>query len=1119
MIKRISLPPRSLPTTRRTVQWQSANSSDFALHLLNSIRGRSEPVVVIVGSMHEAERLQEDLHFFGGSAHLFPDTETLPYDPLSPQVELIARRLSLLFKIRQGEVPLLIITIPTLMQYLPPTSFLASNVLLFKVGDQLEPESFRLQLKEAGYNAVNHVIAPGEYALRGSIFDLFPMGAESPIRIDLFDDEVDSIRTFDPETQETRQQMERLSLLPTREFERNPIGLERFQRKFIESFPHGAELPLYKEVLKGNLPSGIENYLPLFFDETATFFDYLKEESCLILYPSVEQEAIRYQELIETRYERYRHDQIRPLLPPSRLFLNLKPLMGAIEQYPQLLLTFTHEEGPKYNIERLKEHQENPPYPLLLTTESRGRREALLTRLHEGGIKPTVIDSAEQFFQAPKPLMLTSGVLNESLHSLDPPFAILTENAFLGLPPRRRYRAKEPVADIDSLLTNLDTLEVGDPIIHLKHGIGRYAGLDHIDDTELVVIQYQDNAKLYLPITDLDQLALYSGSAKEDAPWHRLGSSQWERARKKAAEKANDTAAELLNIYAIRAARESKGMTLDEEAYAQFNRAFPYETTPDQQRAIDEVIADLKEGKMDRIVCGDVGFGKTEVAMRAAFVAVMNGYQVAMLAPTTLLAEQHAQSFQDRFSDWPIAIRSLSRFRKTKETRKILAELADGSLDIVIGTHRLLSKDTKFHNLGLVIIDEEHRFGVRQKERLKALRTEVNFLAMTATPIPRTLNMGLSGLKSLSIIATPPEDRVAVKTFAHEWSDELLVEACMREFKRGGQVYFLHNEVQSIEAVGARLTELLPDITIGIAHGQMHERDLEKVMIDFYHHRINLLLCTTIIESGIDVPNANTVIINRADHLGLAQLHQIRGRVGRSHHRAYCYLILPHERAMTNDAKKRIEAVMNTDTLGAGFMLANHDLEIRGAGELLGENQSGEIHAIGFSLYMDLLKRAVKVVKEGGQLSVDEPFSRGTEIEIGLPALLQEDYIFDVTTRLSYYKKIASAETIEDLDAIQIDLIDRFGLLPEKSKTLFYLAELKILARPYNFAKIEANQHGVRLLFGEQPRFNPEKLIELIQQQPHRYQLNGEESLTYKRELEEPKARIDAIIQLLKALS
>lgn len=1120
-MKKIALKTLPIPAQKRDVSWDLDNAANFALHLVHSAKNSDRTLIVIVNSMRKAENLAENCAFFGGKPTIFPDTETLPYDPFSPQIDIISQRLSVLYQLKEGEKSIVIVTIPTLLQRLPPRSFFDANVLLFKRKQVIDREQFRRNLENAGYLAVSNVLSPGEFSARGSVFDLFPMGEKEPIRIDFFDNEIDTIRTFDPETGDTIETFSSLSLLPTRELNISEKGLQTFAQKYQNSFTNDEALLkksyIYQETIKGNLPSGIESYLPLFFDETATFFDYLQKETTLLLYPDIAAEGLRFHELIETRFERYRHDQEKPILPPARLFLTPQGLETLLSQYPQITLHFTTQFQPNINLQDLKEQADHGTIPYILCAETSGRRENLLNRLANEAITPKVYDSIETAFQNPTTLSLVTGSLTQGFTNNNPAFRLITEAEFLGVKPRE-YRAKSKVADIESMLTNLDTLEIGDPIIHINHGVGRYAGMDIIDDTELVVIQYKDNAKLYVPVTSLDLLSKYSGSEKKSAPLHKLGSDQWDKARRKAAEKANDTAAELLDIYSRREAQSGKRMTIPAE-YPEFSASFPYKTTPDQQKAIDHVLADLEQGKMDRIVCGDVGFGKTEVAMRAAFMAAMNGYQVAILAPTTLLAEQHATAFEDRFADWPLKIAALSRFRKTKETREILAALDTGEVDIVIGTHRLLSEDTTFKNLGLVIIDEEHRFGVKQKERLRELRAEVNFMAMTATPIPRTLNMGLTGLKALSIIATPPENRIAVKTFVNEWSDELIVEACTREFKRGGQVYLLHNEVKSIGAVESRLLELMPDISIGVAHGQMNETELEKVMLDFYHHRINILLCTTIVESGIDVPNANTVIINKADHLGLAQLHQIRGRVGRSHHRAFCYLIVPEYAAMTSDAKKRIEAIATTDTLGAGFMLANHDLEIRGAGELLGDAQSGEINAIGFSLYMELLSEAAEMVKRGGKLDIADPFNKGLEISIGVPALIQEDYIFDVSARLSFYKRIASCKQQDELDQIQIEMIDRFGLLPDATKRLFKLAELKLKAKPLNLKKIEANQNGVRIIFGDQPRINPQKLISLIQDRPHFYQLQGQEALRYTLPLDNAEVRINAISKLLDAIS
>lgn len=1108
----------SIPTTHKTVEWQQQNSASFAFTLSNSAKNSQQKIVTIVENMQQAESLLQDLAFFGHQATIFPDTETLPYDSFSPQLNIISERLATLARLRQGAINTLIVTIPTLMQHLAPLQFLDGHVLVLKPNDIVDRDQWRLGLEASGYQNVKQVMEPGEFAIRGAIIDLFPMGITTPIRIDLFDDEVESIRTFDPETQRTVETIPELSILPAREFDTSPKAIELFQQKFKNSFEvDTTQCNLYKDIVSGNLPAGVENYLPLFFDDTATLFDYLGEQTTFITYPDLYKSAESFQKLIDTRYERYRHDIERPLLSPARLYINFNGLEKILANKPKITLSFSGDAPVIRQINRVEAWlKDNDKSALILTTETTGRREILLERLKELSLSPAVRDQFADIVKAPEHFTLLTGALSNSF-SYQNQFALVTENSLFGIPIPTTRKKQQKTVDVKSMLTSIDHLKEGDPIVHLKHGVGRYVGLDSIDDNELLVIEYKGNSKLYIPITDLNDLSLYTGGSKESAPWHKLGSDQWEKICKKASEKIHDTAAELLDIYSRRELQEARGMELLPE-YDQFAASFPFQTTPDQQRAIDDVLKDLTVGKMDRIICGDVGFGKTEVAMRGAFMAVMNGYQVALLAPTTLLAEQHVQDFMDRFADWPVKIAGLSRFRSSKETKETLELLSEGKIDIVIGTHKLLSKDVKFKNLGLVIIDEEHRFGVKHKEQLKSLRTEVNLLTMTATPIPRTLNMGLSGLRELSIIATPPMERIAVKTFVNEWNEELMIEAMNRELKRGGQMYVLHNEVETIGLMQDTLERLMPEIKVGIAHGQMKEAELEKVMLDFYHHRIQVLLCTTIVESGIDVPNANTMIINRADKLGLAQLHQLRGRVGRSHHRAYCYLIVPPEKQMTKDAVKRIEALTETEILGAGFMIANHDLEIRGAGELLGDSQSGQITEMGFSLYMELLTRAVEAIKRGETLDVNQPFKQGMEVSIGVPALIPEDYIGDIPTRLSLYKRIASAESLDDLNNIHIEMIDRFGLLPDQTKRLFKIAEIKLKSVMMNLEKIEATADGVRIIFGSKPHINLKAMIDLIQQKPNFYQLQGQEVLRYKLPMENEEVRINSILKLIEEL-
>ncbi len=1115
--KPIIIPSLSIPTTQKNVTWQMQNASEFAFALAHSAKNSTQTLTIIVENTQQAEALQQDASFFGLSTDIFPDSETLPYDTLSPQLNIISARLATLAKLRQGNIHVLIVTIPTLMQRLAPTYFLDGNVLLLKLGDKIDRETWRLGLEHSGYRNVKQVMEAGEFAIRGSVIDLFPMGLSLPVRIDCFDDEVESIRSFDPETQRTLEMIPELKILPAREFDTSEQGIDSFKQKFKTSFDvDTTKSTLYQTVSEGKFPSGIENYLPLFFSETATLLDYLPEKTTFITFPKLAESGTHFQTLVDTRYERYRHNIERPLLSPARLYLNFAALAQTISKKPSISVEFSNQATPIRQLSDIPNWLALNKMPLVLTTETAGRKEMILEKLKSYDISPTQVENVKEIIKTPEPFSLIKGALSHGFSYQDQ-LTIITENELLGVPQKATRHKNTKTIDVKAMLTNIDHLKEGDPIVHLKHGVGRYAGLANMDGNELLAIEYRGNAKLYIPITDLNDLSLYTGGAKELAPWHKLGSDQWDKVCKKASEKIHDTAAELLDIYSRRELQEAKGMELTDD-YTAFANSFPFQTTPDQQRAIDDVIADLKIGKMDRIICGDVGFGKTEVAMRAAFIAVMNGYQVAVLAPTTLLAEQHAENFIDRFANWPIKIQSLSRFRTNKETKEAITQLAEGTLDIVIGTHKILSKEIQFKNLGLIVIDEEHRFGVKQKEQLKSIRAEVNLLTMTATPIPRTLNMGLSGMRELSIIATPPVDRIAVKTFVNEWNDELIVEAISRELKRGGQVYFLHNEVETIHLMAETLQQLLPDLKIGIAHGKMKEQELENVMLDFQHHRNQLLLCTTIVESGIDIPNANTILINRADKLGLAQLHQLRGRVGRSHHRAYCYLITPPQKQMTKDAVKRIEVLSETEMLGAGFMLANHDLEIRGAGELLGENQSGQITEMGFSLYMELLTRAVDAIKKGETLDFNQPFKHGLEVSIGFPALIPEEFIADVPTRLSFYKRISSAKDKNALDDIHIELIDRFGLLPDPARRLFDIAEIKLNAEPLNIEKIEATSEGVRIVFGSKPNINLKAMIELIQQKPNFYQLQGQEVLRYKLPMEREDIRITSIHNLINEL-
>jgi transcription-repair coupling factor (superfamily II helicase) len=1035
----------------------------------------------------------------------------------------------------------LILPVATLMQRLPPRAYLDRYALLLSIGERLSQDEFRGRLEEAGYLCVAQVTERGEFAIRGSIIDLFPMGSEEPYRIDLFDDEVESIRTFDPDTQLSRDRVNSIQLLPAREFPLTPEAITRFRQAFRQLF-HGdpQRSALYREVSHGFAPGGIEYYLPLFFESTATLFDYLPTTTLVISLEGVRDAITAFEKQLMERYEQRRHDSERPLLPPERLFLDSPILEETLSYYVSIELlhdpveggaNFATGEPSPLNFQTHSTHPaaalatflEDFPGRVLFAAESAGRRESLLETLRKYGWHPKALDTWRDFLHSRHRLAISVAPLEQGLIIEEPPLAIITESQLYG---ERVWqsRRRPPSRDAETLIRDLTHLKPGDPVVHEEHGIGRFAGLQHLKaaglETEFVVVEYAEGGKLYVPVASLHLLSQYTGTTPETAPLHKLGSEQWARAKRKAAERIRDVAAELLELYARRQTRPAHAFALNEEDYAAFRAAFPFEATSDQEAAIDAVLEDMRSAKpMDRLVCGDVGFGKTEVAMRAAFLAVQDHRQVAVLVPTTLLAQQHYQNFLDRFADWAVRIEVLSRFRSPKELETVLEGLRNGTVDIVIGTHKLLQDNIKFKRLGLVIIDEEHRFGVRQKERLKALRAEVDVLTLTATPIPRTLNMAMASLRDLSIIATPPAHRLAVKTFVGEWNAAVIQEACQRELKRGGQVYFLHNDVETIQRQAQLVATLVPSARVAVAHGQMRERELERVMLDFYHQRCNLLVCTTIIESGIDVPTANTIIINRADKLGLAQLHQLRGRVGRSHHRAYAYLIVPPREIMTPDAIKRIEAIESLEDLGAGFLLANHDLEIRGAGELLGEEQSGQIHEIGFSLYMELLARAVQAIRAGRAPELDRPLEHGPEIELKIPALIPEDYLPDVHGRLILYKRIASAADPEELRTLQVEMIDRFGLLPEPVKNLFRITALKLLAAPRGIRKIEAGPKGGRIVFGPNPKINLDKLIGLIQSQAQTYKLDGQDKLRFKQALTDSETRIREIETLLATLA
>ncbi len=1161
------------------MQWGRLYGASQALAIAAATRRSEQMVLVLVEDVPSANRLRNELGFFrdgetqsaglgagatvgkdrqaapsedGDDARLsiltFPDWETLPYDVFSPLPELVSERLATLYRLPGLRRGVLVVPVATLLQRLPPRTYLDGHSLVLEVGDALDLDATRRRLEQAGYQCVSQVIAHGEFAVRGSLFDVFPMGSDVPYRIDLFDDEVESLRTFDPDSQRSLAKVGRIRLLPARELPLTESAISAFRQRYraaIEGDPR--QSLVYREVSESRAPGGIEYYLPLFFDETASLFDYLPEDTLVIEADGCREAAARFLDEVAERYEQRRYDIERPPLPPARLYLRADELAARLNRmtgvryrggaFPErakgysALCHFNTKTLPPLAIQARAAHPAQALQDfiaaagrrVLLAAESTGRREMLAEHLRGFGIRPQLLRGWAEFAAGDASVGLTVAPLEQGLWLTDAELAIVTETQLFGERVRQERRRRARERDNESVVRNLTELTEGAPVVHEDHGVGRYRGLETLTvgglTTEFLTLEYARGDKLYVPVSSLHLISRYTGSSPEQAPLHRLGGDQWDRIKRRAAQQAHDVAAELLDIYARRAARNGIAFPLSNVEYAAFAEAFPFEETPDQGHAIEAVLADMADPKpMDRVVCGDVGFGKTEVAMRAAFVAVQGGRQVAVLVPTTLLAQQHFENFSDRFADWPIRVESLSRFRTAKEQKRILEGLADGTLDIVIGTHKLLQGTVRFKNLGLAIIDEEHRFGVRHKEALKALRAEVDVLTLTATPIPRTLNMAMSGLRDLSIIATPPVERHPIKTFVAPWNDVLIREACLRELKRGGQVYFLHNEVESIEAQAQKLIELVPEARTEIAHGQMRERELERVMRDFYHQRFNLLVCTTIIESGIDVPSANTIVINRADKLGLAQLHQLRGRVGRSHHRAYAYLITPPPTVMTEDAKKRLEAIESLEDLGAGFTLATHDLEIRGAGELLGDEQSGQIHEVGFSLYMDLLERAVQALKAGRTPELDRPLDHGAEIDLQLPALLPSDYLPDVHARLVLYKRIASAASRAELDELQVEMIDRFGLLPEPVKNLFAITALKLRVQPYGIRKIEAGASSGRIQFERDTKVDPSRLVQLIQRHPKELKLDGGDKLRFYRDMADPARRLEQVSSVVEQM-
>lgn len=1132
--------------------WSNLCGGSTSVAIYQAAKQSKEPILLITHDTPSAIKLEQELIKFTShnlDVHLFPDWETLPYDSFSPHQDIISQRLLTLYQLSRMESGIIIVPISTLLHRLAPKSYLESNSLMIKKGDKKDLHKLRQELENNGYRAVDQVMEHGEFSARGAILDLYPMGSEVPFRLDFFDNEIDEIRIFDPDTQRSLDKITEIALLPAHEFPNDEEAISLFRRQYREQFTRAIDKEsIYHQVSDGILPTGIEYYLPLFFEETNTLFDYLSPTTQIFLYGDIEHTVDQYWLDINYRYEDRRYDVTRPLLAPQTIFILKEQFYQALKTFNRVHIKLQNEGKEKtgqtnFATEKLPDitinHQLKQPFSLLnefLTSgesphkilfiaESQGRRESVLELLKRTNITPTEVATFEEFIQTDKSLAILVHPLSQGFifQNNNNKLAIITETELLGNRVRQsRRRGKKDESPADAIFKNLAELSIEQAVVHIEHGIGRYMGLQTLENggitTEFLVLEYANQSKLYVPVASLHLINRYSGA--ENAPLNKLGNDTWSKAKKKAAEKIKDVAAELLDIYAKRTSNKGYAFSINQEDYQSFSDSFGFDETIDQEVTIKAVLSDMQSPQvMDRLVCGDVGFGKTEVAMRAAFAAVNDNKQTALLIPTTLLAHQHYENFRDRFANWPVNIEVLSRFKTAKEQKQIIADVAAGKVDILIGTHKLLQSDIKYHDLGLLVVDEEHRFGVKQKEKIKRIRSNVDILTLTATPIPRTLNMAMGGMRDLSIIATPPAKRLAVKTFVRQKDSALIREAILREILRGGQVYFLHNNVETIEKTAQDISELVPEAKVITAHGQMRERDLERIMGDFYHQRHNVLVCTTIIENGIDVPTANTIIMDRADNLGLAQLHQLRGRVGRSHHQAYAYLLTPHEKRLTKDAKKRLDAIANLEDLGAGFMLATHDLEIRGAGELLGEDQSGQMSQIGFTLYMEMLDQAVKDLKAGKTPSLEQLNAKQTEIELRVPALLPDDYIHDVSLRLSIYKRIASSKDNNALDDIQIELIDRFGLLPQAAKNMIHIAKLKLKAQKLGITRIDANAASGSIEFAQHTTVEPRLIIGLMQKQPTIYKMEGANKLVFKKVMTENQQRFTMVTHVLSELS
>ncbi|WP_150378159.1 transcription-repair coupling factor [Acinetobacter pittii] len=1128
-------------------RWVGSLLGSSAALLFKEIAVQHSSLLVVVARNNQlVAQLESELEFYGIKPTIFPDWEILPYDRLSPHQDIVSERLAILSNMPQKGV--LLISASTLAQRVAPYSWVLGEHFDIRVGQKFDLEQQKLRLVQAGYHLVDTVYDHGEFAVRGSIMDIFASGQDAPIRIDLFDDEIDTLKFFDPETQRTTTTLKSFTVLPAKEF---PLKEARsiFRDRYSELFPtaNPKKNPIYQDVLDGIASPGIEFYLPLFFDKTymqsqSTLTTYFPKNCIVITNNDIDTDLTSFWKEVFRRYEDRRHNADQPILPPDELFIAPNNLLSALNQFPRMLvsaeaveekvgaLNLEVEQPPKLPVDPkkdkpfavVKKYIDEANHPVLLVAESAGRRESLRDGLRASlGDIPSV-DSFEQFQKSQFAIAITNAPLDRGLLLTDE-LSVISENQLYEHRVVQRRRKRQQEVSEEFLIRSLTELSIGAPVVHIDHGVGRYAGLITLaiegQDYEFLQLDYAEEAKVYVPVTNLHLISRYSGGDPDLAPLHKIGTDAWSKAKRKALEQIHDVAAELLHIQARRQSKPGFGFEVDQSLYMQFASGFAYEETLDQANAIEATLYDMQQAKpMDRLVCGDVGFGKTEVAMRAAFVAVQNGKQVAVLVPTTLLAQQHYESFKDRFADWPVRIEVLSRFGSNKTHTKNIEDLAEGKVDIVVGTHKLLQENVQFKDLGLMVVDEEHRFGVRDKERIKALRADVDMLTLTATPIPRTLNMAFSGMRDLSIIATPPARRLAVKTFVQEHTEASIKEAILRELLRGGQVYFLHNEVDTIERAAENIRVLVPEARVAVAHGQMRERELEQVMQQFYHKEYNVLVCSTIIETGIDVPNANTILIERADKLGLAQLHQLRGRVGRSHHQAYAYLLVPSIKHLKGDAEKRLDAIQRASTLGAGFMLATEDLEIRGAGELLGEQQSGSMQAIGYSLYMEMLEKATKAIQQGKTPNFDAPLSLTAEINLHIPALIPDEYLGDVHQRLLFYKRISNTDTQEKLDNIRMELIDRFGVPPQSVKHLFSVHQIRLKAEQLGITKIDINTQGGNIEFSPDTPVQAISIIQLMQKHPTYYRMEGGQRLKVMVQLEEQEKRIQFINDLLAKL-